>query len=160
MHRISSEDAGEGDMGKKDRGLAGFIDRRRLSRLSPHRKLICELRQSGVSFSAIAWVLSKKKQLTVDPSTVRRFVARLEREEAKPQKAKPRREKPQERTAPPLAPAAQATPPPTVRGAPPDDIWQRINALKQRPPSQEPAEKVFDFDEEQPLTLAVEKKGT
>jgi hypothetical protein len=122
--------------------------------------MICELRQSGASFSAIAWVLSKKKQLTVDPSTVRRFVARLEREDAGLKKTKARREKPQEQATPPPAPAAQATPTPAVRGAPSDEAWQRINALKQRQPSQAPSEKVFEYDEERPLTLAPEKKGT
>jgi IS30 family transposase len=148
-------------MAKRDKeALAGFIDRRKLSRLSPHGKLIRDLRQSGASFRAIAWVLSKKKQLTVAPSTVFRFATQLERETAKPQKAKPRREKPREQAATPPAPAAQATPPPAVRGAHSDDAWQRINALKQRPPSREPAEKTFDFDPDKPLTLVTEKKGT
>jgi hypothetical protein len=165
-------------MAKSDKeALARFIDRRKLSRLSPHRKLICELRQSGASFRAIAWVLSKKKQLTVAPSTVFRFAAQLEREAAKPQKTKPRRRKPQEQATPPPAPAAQAVPPPagtqaplppaaavrarlspTVRGTHSDEVRQRIEALRQRPPSQDPAEKVFDYNEEQPLTLVPEKK--
>jgi hypothetical protein len=165
-------------MDKMDRkALAGLTDKRKLSRLSPHRKLICKLRQSGATFSGIAQILSREKHLAVVPSTVYRFITRLEQEEAKPQKAQLSREKPQEQTTPPPAPATQAVPPPAgaqaplpsapatqaspspmVRGTHSDDVWQKINALKQRPPSQAPAEKVFDFNEEQPLTLVPEKK--
>jgi IS30 family transposase len=148
-------------MGKMDRKtLAGLTDQRRLSRLSPHARLIRELRRSGVTFGGIARLLSEKKHVTVDPSTVFYFLKRLEREAAKSKKTKPRREKPREQAATPPAPAAQAAPPPAARGARSDDAWQRINALKQRQPSQAPAEKVFHFDEDEPLTLAPEKKGT
>jgi hypothetical protein len=162
-----------GDMGKTDsKTLAGLTDRRRLSRLSPHRKLICELRRSGATFGGIARFLSEKKQVTVNPSTVFYFIKRLEKEAAKPQKTKAHTEKPCGQTTPPPAPATQAPHPPTGRQeypppepvvqavhppvrreTPPDDIWQKIEALKQRQPSQEPAEKTFDYDPDKPLTL-------
>jgi predicted lipid-binding transport protein (Tim44 family) len=160
-------------MGRKDsKTLAGLTDRRRLSWLSPHRKLICELRRSGATFGGIARFLSKEKQVTVNPSTVFYFLKRLEQEAAKPKKAKTRKKTPHRQDSPssepvaqtvpppvgtqvplPPAPATQATPSPTVRGAYSDDVWQRIEALRQRPPSQDPAEKVFDYDPDKPLTL-------
>jgi hypothetical protein len=160
-------------MGKKNRKtLAGLADRRRLSRLSPHRKLIRELRRSGATFGGIAKFLSEEKQLTVDPSTVFYFIKRLEREAAEPQKAKSRKEEPRRQDHTPSAPATQAPHPPTGRQdypppepvvqavhpparreTTPNDIWQKIEALKQRRSSQEPAEKPFDYDPDKPLTL-------
>jgi predicted lipid-binding transport protein (Tim44 family) len=160
-------------MGKMDRKtLAGLTDRRRLSKLSPHARLICELRRSGATFGGIAKFLSKEKQVTVDPSTVFYFIRRLEQGAAEPQKARPRREKPSRQDHTPPAPAAQAAPPPTDRqaslppavapqptpppatsGAHSNDVRQRIEALKRRQPDQKPAEKVFDYDTDKPLTL-------
>jgi IS30 family transposase len=150
-------------MGKMDKKtLAGITDKRKLSRLSPHARLIRELRRSGVTFGGIARFLSEKKQVTVNPSTVFYFLKRQGREDAGPNKTKPCREEPHKQTATLLVPAAQAVPPPTSagRGAPSDEVQRRIEALKHRPPKQEPAENAFDFNEERPLTIVTDKKGT
>jgi DNA-binding transcriptional MerR regulator len=153
-------------MSKMDRKtLAGLTDKRNLSKLAPHRKLIRRLRRSGATLSGIAQFLSEEKRLPVAPSTVCRFIKRMEQGTTKPQGGKPNKEKPNKAKprghAPnsPL-PVPQAAPPPAVRGVPSDGAWQKINALKQRQPSQAPAEKVFDYDPDKPLTLVADKKGT
>ena len=74
--------------------LAGFTGKPKRSQLAPYRDLICKLHWRGCAFREIVSILSKNFNLTVAPSTVCRFIARLEKEESKPRKAKPRKEKP------------------------------------------------------------------
>ena len=61
--------------------LAGFTGKPKRSQLTPHRDLICKLHQRGCAFRAIVNILSENFSLTVAPSTVCRFIARLEKGE-------------------------------------------------------------------------------
>ena len=74
--------------------LAGFTGKRKRSQLTPHRDLICKLHRRGCAFREIVSILSENFNLTVAPSTVCRFIARLEKEDTKPRKSKPQKERP------------------------------------------------------------------
>jgi len=134
-------------MDKKSKAiLAGFTGKRKRSRLAPHRDLICKLHRRRCAFREIVSILSENFNLTVVPSTVCRFIARLEKEETTPQKAKPRKERP----VPIMTPMPKNSAP-SVES--PDEIRQRIAALKQRAAQPEPEKKRFEYDPCQPLHL-------
>ena len=99
--------------------LAGFTGKRKRSQLMPHRDLICKLHQRGCAFREIVSILSENFNLTVAPSTVCRFIARLEKEESKPRKSKPQKERPI-----PIMPPKPKNSPPSVES--PDEIVSRI----------------------------------
>jgi len=130
--------------------LAGFTGKRKRSQLAPHRDLICKLHHRGCAFRAIVSILSENFSLTVAPSTVCRFIARLEKEKSKPRKTKLRKEKP-----------VPITTPVSIKTAPVgshDEIRQRIAALKQRTAKPEPDKLQFEYDPDQPLHLVQEEK--
>jgi len=128
--------------------LAGFSGKRDRSQLAPHRKLILELHRRGCSFRKIAPILSENFGLNVASTTISRFVLRLEKEESKPRKIKPRKEKPVQ--VPPIIPPIPKIPAPVGS---PDEIRQRIAALKQRTAQPEPDNRRFEYDPDQPLHL-------
>jgi len=111
--------------------LAGFTGKRKRYRLAQHSDLICKLHRRGCVFREIVSILSENFNLTVAPSTVCRFIARLENEGQKPRKAKPR----QEKLVVPVIPSTHKSPPPLGS---PDEIRQRIAALKKRTAHPEP----------------------
>jgi len=125
--------------------LAGFTGKRKRSQLTPHRNLICKLHRRGCAFREIVSILSENFNLTVAPSTVCRFIARLEKEESKPRKEKPVQ-------MPPIIPPIPKSLAPVGS---PDEIRQRIAALKQRTAKPEPDTKRFDYDPDQPLHLVL-----
>ena len=129
--------------------LAGFTGKRKQSQLTPHRDLICKLHQRRCTFREIIRILSENYNLTVAPSTVFRFVAKLEQEESKPRKTKPRKEKPF-----PVIPTVPGKHAPDRTMPPSDEIRQRIAALKQRQSQFESdTSKSFNYDPDQPLHL-------
>jgi IS30 family transposase len=130
--------------------LAGFTGKRKRSQLAPHRELISKLHQRGCPFSEIVHILSENFNLTVARSTVFRFVTRIEQEELKTRKTKPRKEKPV-----PVMPFTPKIPPPAGT---PDEVRQRIAALKQQMAQPEPETKRFDYNPDLPLHLVLENK--
>ena len=134
--------------------LAGFSGEQDRSQLAPHRKLILELHQRGCSFRKIAPILSENFGLKVAATTISRFVLRLEQEASKPRKTKPRKEKPV-----PIMPIAPGKHMP-ASVMPPDEVRQRIAALKQQSPQPEPDKQRFEYDPEQPLHLVHEEEKT
>ena len=120
------------------------------SKLQPYEELIQELRKRGRSYREITGILANRCGVTAGTHTVYNFVR--VRAEA-PKKAKSARGGP-ERSSPTPAPSV----PGTTAAAPPaegkDEVWQRIQALKQRTAQREGAEKKeFEFDENEPLQL-------
>jgi len=131
--------------------LAGFSGKQDRSRLAPHRKLILELHRRGCSFRKIAPILSENFGLSVASTTISRFVLRLEKEKSKPRKTKPRKEKPVQMT--PIIPSIPKSSAPVGS---PDEIRQRIAALKQRTAKSEPDNRRFEYDPNKPLHLVRE----
>ena len=135
-------------MDKKSRAIhARFPGREKGSQLAPHRDLICKLHQRGYTLGEIVHILSDNYNLTIVPSTVFRFIARQEQEALKPRKMKPRKEK-----TVPIIPIEPRTPTPAPV-APPDEVRQRIAALKQQQTEYDPDIKRFEYDPNQPLHL-------
>ena len=137
--------------------LVGFTGRKKRSQLTPHRDLICKLHQRGCAFREIVRLLAENFNLSVAPSTVCRFIARLEQEASKPRETKPRKEKPI--TIMPVTPAAPEKSMPAPFAATSDEIRQRIATLKQQMAQREPDEKQFNYDPDQPLHLVEQEKA-
>ena len=133
--------------------IAGFSGTRDRSRLAPHSKLILELHLRGCSFRKIAPILSENFGLSVASTTISRFVLRLEKEESKPRKTKPRKEIPA-----PVKPLLSPAPKSSAPVESPDEIRQRIAALKQRTAQPESEIKRFDYDPDQPLHLVTKNE--
>jgi hypothetical protein len=125
------------------------------SRLEPYAELIHELRRRGRSYREITAILADRCGVRVGVHTLYTFVrvrTPTSKRASKPAKA---------------AAAAAAAPPGTAvtpiassAGDGPDgDVWQRIQALKDRPVSAraKSAEKVFHYDENVPLTVNSKK---
>jgi len=133
--------------------LSGFTGRKKRSQLTPHQDLICKLHQRGCTFREIVRTLSENFSLTVAHTTVIRFIARVEQETLKPRKIKPRKDKPVPIM--PIAPGKHLTAP-TMS---PDEVRQRISALKQRTTHPESDKRRFDYDPDQPLHLVKQEKA-
>ena len=131
--------------------LAGFTGKQSRSQLKPHSDLIWKLYQRECPFREIAGILSEEYGMTVAPSTVFRFVIRLEQEHSKPRKTRIRKEKPI-----PVVPTAPVVPEANKIKPQPDEVRQRIAALKQQKAQAEPDAKAFDYDPDQPLHLVRE----
>nr|AGS53114.1 hypothetical protein [uncultured bacterium contig00036] len=144
-------------MDKKSKAiLAGFTGRKSHSKLAPHGELIFKLYERGCTVREIVHILFENFGLTASPSTVFRFISRLEqleKEESKPRKTKPRKETPV-----PVMPFTPQRPAPVASS--PDEIRRRIAELKQRPAQAAPEKKLFEYDPDQPLHLIYEdEKG-
>ena len=141
-------------MDKKSKEIiAVFSGRQDRSQLAPHRKLILELHRRGCSFRKIAPILSENFGLNVASTTISRFVLRLEKEESKPRKTKLRKEKPVQ--ALPIIPSILKCSAPVSS---PDEIRQRIAALKQQTATPEQDKLQFEYDPDQPLHLVQKEK--
>ena len=127
--------------------LAGFTGMKKRSQLTPHRDLIYKLHQRGCTFREIIRILSENYNLTVAPSTVFRFIDKMEQEESRPRKTKSRKVKPF-----PVMTTASGKPM-SAPVASNDEIRQKIVALKQRTVQTKSETKPFDYDPDQPLRL-------
>jgi IS30 family transposase len=122
------------------------------SRLDPHFELIEEMRRRGRTYKEIACVLAETCQVKSSPSNIYYFV-RLRAREAK--RARSRRA--EQIVAEPHASSKVASTESTVRstaphGNLPEDIAQRIAAVRNRKPP-EPTPTGFHFDPSEPLRL-------
>ena len=124
------------------------------SRLSPYRNLIVELRRRKRTYREILQILREKCQVQVSISTLHGFLIaqrkqkRIVRTSTISEHPKPREEESMPERIP--IPAASEKP---VPAPPPDEVRQRIAALKQQPAQTEPDTKRFYYDPDQPLHL-------
>jgi len=119
--------------------LAELTERKKRSQLAPHRDLISKLHQRGCTYREIVIILTENFNLPIAPSTVFRFIMRMEKERHNPRKPKPRKEKLVIKM--PTAPKTP-TPAPVASN---DEIRQRIAAFKEtRTALHEPTAKRFD----------------
>ena len=123
------------------------------SRLEPYADLIHELRRRGRSYREITAILADRCAIRVGVHTLYNFV--------RVRTAASKKTKPVKAAvtggAPPSVPAVAPTP---AGGDGRDaDVWQRIQAVKDRPVSARArsAEKVFHYDENVPLTVTPKK---
>ena len=121
------------------------------SKLEPFTELIQELRKRGRSYREIAGILGDRCGVRVGTHTLYNFV-RVRTATAKSSK---KAEKP--------TPVAESGAPNTAAASNTrnSDVWQRIQELKQRPaPARAPgAEKVFHYNENEPLVRTPAKKA-
>jgi hypothetical protein len=124
------------------------------SRLEPYAELIHELRRRGRSYREITAILADRCEVRVGVHTLYNFVR--VRTPASKKTNKPARAAAPGASAPPL-PAVTMTPTDTEKSD--TDVWQRIQALKERPASArtKSAEKVFHYNENVPLTVNSKK---
>jgi IS30 family transposase len=118
------------------------------SKLEPFAELIHELRRRGRSYRDITGILRDRCGIEVGVHTVYNFVR--VRSTAVGKKAMKQAKNP---AADKAVPTTKKVP---VRGnRDPSEIWQRIQALKDRsvPARMQTAEKVFHYDENLPLTV-------
>ena len=116
------------------------------SRLEPYAELIHELRRRGRSYREITAILADRCGIRVGVHTLYNFVRVRTAASKKTKAAK--------------AAMTGGTPPSLVAPIPAGvdgregDVWQRIQALKDRPAARaRSAEKVFHYDENVPLTV-------
>ncbi len=119
------------------------------SKLEPFTELIRQLRRRGHTYREIARILAEKCDMVVVSSTVVRFVATLAREKRKYSKHHDRVKK--RRT---VLPSIELR---VNSAAPDDDLWKRIEALKQQPAKIANSSKQFEYDPDQPLQLPQRK---
>ena len=132
--------------------LAGFTGRKKRSKLELHRDLISKLHKRGCTYREIVRILTENFSLSVAPSTVFRFIMRLEKEHQKPRKTKPQKEK-----LVTIMPTVLRTPPPAPVASH-DEIRRRIAALKQQTAQPESDKLRFEYDPDQPLNLEQEEE--
>jgi len=137
-------------MDKKARAiLAKHTGRRSRSQLAPHGELIQKLHQRGCTLREIADILVESYGLTVAPSTVLRFIVRMEQQPPVPKKTKPRKEK--------TCQTPSSGKPVQINIKPvPDEIRRRIEEFKRQQPPPKPKDKIFEFDATQPLHLVTD----
>jgi IS30 family transposase len=127
------------------------------SRLDPHAALIKELRRRGRTYREIARVLAEDCQVQSSPSNVYYFV-RLCAREAKQAKAQQAKHDQAGSFGSSEVTSAQTNVRNTAsKGNLPNDVAQRIAALKQRKTPQ-PTSTGFHFDPDEPLRLITEEK--
>jgi transposase len=138
--------------------LEEYNSKRQRPQLLRNSELILGLHKRGATLKEIANILNEEKQIVVPPCTLSRFIARQEhglpkRRKVKPQEIMPRGETNISADQTPLAR------PSAVRPATRDeDAWRRIEALKQKPVKQEPAEEEVGVAPIGPLTLVKRNK--
>ena len=122
------------------------------SRLEPYAELIHELRRRGRSYREIAAILADRCGVRVGVHTVYNFVRVRTPALKKAGKAA-------KSAAGTARPSHAAALPAAARQGQDGEVWQRIQALKQRPVSAQvqTAEKVFHYDENAPLTVPAKK---
>jgi len=136
-----------------ERILEKYSSKRLRPRLLQNNELILGLHDRGATLKEIANILNEEKQIIVPPCTLSRFIAGQRQDSYKQRKPMPQEITPLGETTisadqTPLA-RHQATRT-TTRN---EEAWRRIEALRQKPINQEPAEKPFEYDHSKPLTL-------
>jgi IS30 family transposase len=117
------------------------------SKLEPYAELIHELRKRGRSYREIAGILATRCGVSAGTHTVYNFVRVRAQAQKKAKAARAGAERSSQ--TPAAVPVETATTPAANQDA---EVWQRIQALKQRtPPRNEAEKKVFVFDETKPL---------
>jgi hypothetical protein len=117
------------------------------SKLEPYAELIQELRKRGRSYREIASILAERCGVRAGTHTVYNFVRVRASKKGKPARAGTGRS-----TQTPAVPVSDTTA--AARPESDNEVWQRIEALKQRTtPGFEVEKKVFQFDENEPLQL-------
>jgi hypothetical protein len=132
------------------------------SRLEPYRPLIEELRRRGRTYQEIVRILEEKCQLHTAVSTVNDFMRRSSRTKQNPSK-NTKRAVVDLTGAPPATTGAARWPYLAKQQTPlPEEVRQRIAALKQRPVLAEAVPKLFHYDPDEPLRLLpkTEKTGS
>ena len=115
------------------------------SKLEPYGELIHELRKRGRSYRDIASILAEHCGVSVGTHTVYNFVRVRVSKMGQTRQAGTRRTSQSS-----VAPVTDTTAPPDSN----DEVWRRIQALKQRiTPGTEMEKKEFKFDENKPLQL-------
>jgi len=129
--------------------LDSLPPKRQRSKLEPYIDLIDVLRRRSRTFREIAHILADKCELIVDSSTVVRFVAARSRSKRRSSKfSETERLSKKTKRTPEIEKTAYSTP-----SAPADEVWKRIEALKQRPAQTVTPRKQFEYDPDQPLHL-------
>ena len=124
------------------------------SKLEPYAELIQELRKRGRSYREIAGILTIRCGVSAGTHTVYNFVRVRAQAQKKAKAARAGAERSSQ--TPAAVPVETATTPAANQDA---EVWQRIQALKQRTPQRNEAEKkVFVFDETKPLQLIPDSK--
>ncbi|HKD07542.1 MAG TPA: hypothetical protein VKB79_16690 [Bryobacteraceae bacterium] len=120
------------------------------SKLEPYSEFIRELRSRGRSYQEIVQILRDRCGVTTAFHTVYNFV----RVRAKPERKQRAKRTGASRSTEIVTSNRQAeTAEAQSRIAASNDAWERIEALKRRPSGQSAGEKVFVYDEDQPLKL-------
>jgi hypothetical protein len=136
--------------------LDGLPEKRPRSRLEPYRPLIEELRRRGRTYQEIVQILEEKCQLHTAISTVNDFMRRCARMK---QNASTKPEAMDPIGSPTNTSAAARWPNFAKQTQTPEEVRQRIEALKQRPvPAETP--KLFQYDPNEPLRLVPKSKKT
>jgi hypothetical protein len=130
--------------------LESLPKKRRRSRLEPWTELIVQLRRRGRTYREITRILAEHCDLIVASTTIVRFVAARSKEKRK----RPKRQKNGK---------ARGTNPASIdrnvisAGPDDDEVWRRIEELKQRPAKSVQPPKQFEYDPDQPLHLPDKK---
>ena len=122
------------------------------SRLEPYAELIHELRRRGRSYREITAILADRCDIRVGVHTLYNFV----RVRTKPSKKTNRSAK---AVASGPGPAVTSIPDVAATSSSGADVWQQIQAVKDRSVSAgaQSAGKVFHYDEDSPLTVTRKK---
>jgi hypothetical protein len=125
--------------------LDSLPKKRQRSKLEPYTELINQLRRRGHTYREIAHLLAEKCDLIVASSTLVRFVAARSKEQRKRVKHHESRK-------------TRSTVPTSIKvnvisATENDDLWKRIEVLKQQPAKSVQPSKRFEYDPDQPLHL-------
>jgi len=122
------------------------------SRLDPYRDLIKELLSRGWTYRETSRILFEKCGVRISFSTIHHFVHARSRSKLKPSKSQPRIL--EKKTAIPTVKNEEKEIVIVGKGVSVnDEVYQRIAALKQRPPLSENSSKLFHYDPDEPLHL-------
>ena len=125
--------------------LESIPKKRERSKLEPYTELIEQLRRRGHTYREITLILAEKCNLIVVSSTLVRFVAA---------RSKEKRKHPEHHEGRKTRSTVPASIEVNVSSAVPDnDLWKRIEALKQRPAKRAQPSRQFEYDPDQPLDL-------
>jgi len=133
--------------------LKEYTSKRQRPRLLRNCELILGLHDQGATLKEIADTLNKEKHISVPICTLSRFIASQKLGSPKRRKPIPQEITQREETASFAAPTVPARHPAAKPATRDEDAWRKIEELKNRPPQQEPTEKLFDYDPSKPLTL-------
>jgi hypothetical protein len=121
------------------------------SKLEPYREFICELRMRGRSYQEITHILRDRCGVTAGVNSVYNFVRVREKAE---KRTRPRQHNGASRSSAAAVATGPVLPLPSIEQSQPiDDAWKNIEKLKQRRCARTTEEKVFVYNEDEPLKL-------